>query len=317
MILVDINNKDKDGKSIGFFDDEPKVNDDFMVVYSNGSISYSEYNAKECVVKQSPSIPIKVDNNICNNNFFGSVSISSMMLWHLTYVLNQDDFLLFMRLSRNIEITLDIQYFKNIDKSPMSIKEMSNFLNIQINDCSGFITRLIDKNIVKTKYCTHKMKAMQIYIINPYVFNDENYPINDEDNEYFIDDDSTNLDDYFPKYFFPKTNNTSNKSTYNPERNSVEYKQWRKDVFERDNYICQCCDTIGGKLNAHHIENFADNPDIRTDIDNGITMCSKCHAIKEVGSFHNIFGARGNTKEQLQEYINNKRKELGLPPKII
>jgi len=38
------------------------------------------------------------------------------------------------------------------------------------------------------------------------------------------------------------------------KRNYPEYKQWRTDVFERDNYNCQCCGVIGGTLNAHHLE---------------------------------------------------------------
>ena len=60
-------------------------------------------------------------------------------------------------------------------------------------------------------------------------------------------------------------------------RNSGDYSEWRTAVFERDDYTCQICGQHGGKLNAHHIERFADNPDKRLDIDNGITLCEKCH----------------------------------------
>ena len=56
-----------------------------------------------------------------------------------------------------------------------------------------------------------------------------------------------------------------------------EYKAWRRDVFERDSYTCQYCGQIGGKLNAHHIKPYAYYPDLRTDLDNGITLCVKCH----------------------------------------
>ena len=35
-------------------------------------------------------------------------------------------------------------------------------------------------------------------------------------------------------------------------RNSSKYFDWRDDVFKRDNYTCQCCGQVGGKLNAHH-----------------------------------------------------------------
>ena len=81
-------------------------------------------------------------------------------------------------------------------------------------------------------------------------------------------------------------------------RTSLEYKLWRKSIFERDNYICQKCDQLGGNLRAHHINNFADNKDLRLAIDNGIILCNECH--KE---FHRIYGKKNNTLEQLTEYI--------------
>lgn len=60
-------------------------------------------------------------------------------------------------------------------------------------------------------------------------------------------------------------------------RNSKEYKEWRKSVFERDNFTCIKCKTIGWILNAHHIEHFSKNKDLRFDIDNWITLCKDCH----------------------------------------
>jgi 5-methylcytosine-specific restriction endonuclease McrA len=64
-------------------------------------------------------------------------------------------------------------------------------------------------------------------------------------------------------------------------RNSIEYKNWRKSVYERDNYTCQICgDNRGGNLNANHIKKFSDFPAIRLDINNGITLCEHCHISK-------------------------------------
>lgn len=62
-------------------------------------------------------------------------------------------------------------------------------------------------------------------------------------------------------------------------RTSLEYKLWRKAVFDRDGYICIWCGVIGnGKnLNADHIKPFALFPELRMAIDNGRTLCIECH----------------------------------------
>jgi 5-methylcytosine-specific restriction endonuclease McrA len=62
------------------------------------------------------------------------------------------------------------------------------------------------------------------------------------------------------------------------ERFTKEYKQWRYDVYLRDKFSCQLCgDNRGGNLNAHHIFSFADHPELRLNLDNGITVCETCH----------------------------------------
>jgi predicted HNH restriction endonuclease len=51
---------------------------------------------------------------------------------------------------------------------------------------------------------------------------------------------------------------------------------WRKAVFKRDNYMCKKCGKIGF-INAHHIKEWASNPDKRFDVNNGLTLCIECH----------------------------------------
>ena len=65
-------------------------------------------------------------------------------------------------------------------------------------------------------------------------------------------------------------------------RTSTEYLEWRKLVFERDNYTCRECRIKSVKvqqvtLNADHIKPFAFYPESRFDVDNGRTLCKPCH----------------------------------------
>ena len=59
-------------------------------------------------------------------------------------------------------------------------------------------------------------------------------------------------------------------------RDFPEYDVWRKEIYERDNWKCKIC---GSKehINAHHIFAGADLPDLRFQIDNGITLCEFHH----------------------------------------
>ena len=62
-------------------------------------------------------------------------------------------------------------------------------------------------------------------------------------------------------------------------RTSKKYKEWRLKVFQRDNFTCQNCHKVGGKLNAHHIKHFSKDKDNRLNVDNGITLCEDCHKL--------------------------------------
>lgn len=60
-------------------------------------------------------------------------------------------------------------------------------------------------------------------------------------------------------------------------RSSKEYADWRKKILERDNFTCQECGQIGGKLHVDHIKPFAYFPKERFNLNNGRTLCIECH----------------------------------------
>jgi len=74
-------------------------------------------------------------------------------------------------------------------------------------------------------------------------------------------------------------------------RRCFQYRQWRSDVFTRDNFICQICGIRDGKIVADHIKAFSlilSENNVKTleqalaceelwNINNGRTLCQNCH----------------------------------------
>ena len=74
-------------------------------------------------------------------------------------------------------------------------------------------------------------------------------------------------------------------------RRCFEYRQWRSDIYTRDDFTCVLCEKRGGKLVADHIKSFRKifySENIKTfedaiecselwDINNGRTLCDECH----------------------------------------
>ena len=90
-------------------------------------------------------------------------------------------------------------------------------------------------------------------------------------------------------------------------RNSGKFKNWRYQVFARDNWTCQKCEIRGGKLHPHHVNSFADHIEERFDPENGITLCEDCHL-----KFHRQYGKSQTTSDQISKFIGRR---IFLPPK--
>lgn len=59
---------------------------------------------------------------------------------------------------------------------------------------------------------------------------------------------------------------------------------WKTSVLKRDSYTCQTC---GRRefLHVHHLYSYANNKNVRQELNNGITLCSCCHI-----NFHSWMG---------------------------
>jgi len=74
-------------------------------------------------------------------------------------------------------------------------------------------------------------------------------------------------------------------------RTDFKYRQWRSDIFTRDEFTCQECGKVGVELHAHHIKSLSSilqKYEITTleeaieceelwNINNGIILCEECH----------------------------------------
>jgi hypothetical protein len=92
------------------------------------------------------------------------------------------------------------------------------------------------------------------------------------------------------------------------ERYRLNCAKWRYLILKRDSYCCVKCGWKGLKrgrtgLHAHHVKPFALFPDFRTDIGNGVTLCSRCH--KDVHK-------RNYWDESLNQYVQRAPREVNL-----
>lgn len=79
---------------------------------------------------------------------------------------------------------------------------------------------------------------------------------------------------------------------------------WARAVKDRDSYQCQnpTCISRAGIMHAHHIHNYADYPELREELSNGITLCEPCHY-----KFHAIYGKNYTNEDHLKEFFGNNR----------
>lgn len=155
--------------------------------------------------------------------------------------------------------------------------------------CSKELKLNNNRDIKRKKFCSHSCQIRYNHLNNP---NMSNPPIPTKNTRI-----KAGLKIRGEKHFkWIKDRTQLKKKRFNCSDRETLFAL-RNDVFKRDNYTCQITNIKGGKLNMHHLNNWADFPEQRTNIDNCITLNVEIHK-----RFHKIFGNRNNTKEQFEVF---------------
>jgi hypothetical protein len=91
------------------------------------------------------------------------------------------------------------------------------------------------------------------------------------------------------------------------EKESREYKNWRKKIFIKDNYTCQNCfekEKVSGRLQAHHLYYRSEIPNLVFSVKNGITLCVDCHI-----KLHKI---NKNLDKLMNEVVNRQENYINI-----
>jgi len=95
-------------------------------------------------------------------------------------------------------------------------------------------------------------------------------------------------------------------------RKTTNYRKWRAHVIRRDTKCVIC--SSRKKRAAHHIKNGSHHAESRFDIENGVTLCYKCHMNFHT-NFKNSYREKCTEKDwynfkMLMEYAMNIEKEV-------
>lgn len=80
----------------------------------------------------------------------------------------------------------------------------------------------------------------------------------------------------------------------------TEIKKWYKDVLSRFHFTC-IMTGVKGKVSAHHLYSYADTPELRLNIENGVCISRELHE-----EFHKKYGKGKNTPHQFAEFYKEK-----------
>jgi len=90
------------------------------------------------------------------------------------------------------------------------------------------------------------------------------------------------------------------KNTYKPKHgreNIPGYSRFKKKVLARDK-VCVCCG-YDDNLEVHHLYGAKENPELATDVNNGVVLCRFCHL-----KYHQIYSRYNINPQDFDEFMN-------------
>jgi hypothetical protein len=154
-------------------------------------------------------------------------------------------------------------------------------------ECNIVIYNKKKRDIERKKFCSHSCRAK--YISKGYTL-DHMKKMWELSNTEEANKKKSHKGESHPKYIKDRSKVKG--------RPRYEMSEWRKSVFERDDYTCQECGVRGGKLQADHILPYSLFEEYRWDLDNGRTLCVDCH--KKT----NTYGQKAKNLKR-EDFINN------------
>lgn len=175
-----------------------------------------------------------------------------------------------------------------VGKSPRTVARWLNDIGVEIRGAPKF-AELQDPKWVKTHYVDKRMSSLKIAKLlgcSPHVVTDalkrhgiKARPRCQNKGKKFGPEFKAKISKHM-KGRFPGSKNPNWKGGYvDPtarERRGGKALKWRNAVKERDGYKCRECGATD-RLHAHHVKSWNDYPDLRFDVDNGLTLCVRCH----------------------------------------
>jgi 5-methylcytosine-specific restriction endonuclease McrA len=90
---------------------------------------------------------------------------------------------------------------------------------------------------------------------------------------------------------------------------------WAEKVRTRDQHICQICGEPG--TDAHHILCVGYFWDLHSDIENGITLCRKCHVLAHRGKFGAVNKGKYSAEQTEQKLMDRAGGNPAVKPLVM